>query len=93
MKPKTFSHIPSGHSVLNPNLEFGYVHAWQGTLIINSKHFIETIRACIYLLHLFTEGKPKQLTLVFIVALHSFHIVTNMYVQNIVIQYSQIART
>ena len=33
----------------------------------------------IYLLHLFTQGKPKQLTLVFIGALHSFHIVTNMY--------------
>ena len=47
----------------------------------------------IYLLHLFTQGKPKQLTLVFIGALHSFHkIVTNMYVQSI-IQYSQIART
>ncbi len=44
------------------------------------------------LLHLFTQGKPKQLTLVFIGFLHSFHIVTNMYVQNI-IQYSQIART
>ncbi len=39
------------------------------------------------------QGKPKQLTLVFIGALHSFHkIVTNMYVQSI-IQYSQIART
>ena len=46
----------------------------------------------IYLLHLFTQGKPKQLTLVFIGALHSFHIVTNMYAQYI-IQYSQIART
>ena len=47
----------------------------------------------IYLLHLFTQGKPKQLTLVFIGALHSFHkIVTNMYVQ-IIIQYSQISRT
>ena len=48
-----------------------------------------------YVLHLFsiTQGKPKQLTLVFIGALHSFHkIVTNMYVQSI-IQYSQIART
>ena len=33
----------------------------------------------IYLLHLFTQGKPKQLTLVFIGALHSFHIVTKMY--------------
>ena len=30
---------------------------------------------------LFTEGNPKQLTLVFIGALHTFHIVTNMYVQ------------
>ena len=46
----------------------------------------------IYLLHLFTQGKPKQLTLVFIGALHSFRIVTNMYAQYI-IQYSQIART
>ena len=46
----------------------------------------------VYLLHLFTQGKPIQLTLVFIGALHSIHIVTNMYVQNI-IQYSQIART
>ena len=46
----------------------------------------------IYLLHLFTQGKPKQLTLVFIGALHSFHIVTHMYAQYI-IQYSQIART
>ena len=46
----------------------------------------------IYLLHLFTQGKPIQLTLVFIGALHSFHIVTNMYAQYI-IQYSQIART
>ncbi len=46
------------------------------------------------LLHLFTQGEPKQLTLVFIGALHSFHnIVTNIqYVQRI-IQYSQIART
>ena len=46
----------------------------------------------IYVLHLFTQGKPKQLTLVFIGALHSVHIVTNMYVHKI-IQYSQIART
>ena len=35
----------------------------------------------IYLFHLFTQGKPKQLTLVFIGALHTFHVVTNMYVQ------------
>ena len=35
----------------------------------------------IYLFHLFTQGKPKQLTLVVIGALHTFHIVTNMYVQ------------
>ena len=35
----------------------------------------------IYLFHLFTQGKPNQLTLVFIGALHTFHIVTNMYVQ------------
>ena len=35
----------------------------------------------IYLFHLFTQGKPKQLTLVFIGALHTCHIVTNMYVQ------------
>ena len=35
----------------------------------------------IYLFHLFTQGKPKQLTLVFIGALHTFHIVINMYVQ------------
>ena len=27
LKPKTCSHIPSGHSVLNSNLESGYVHA------------------------------------------------------------------
>ena len=44
----------------------------------------------IYLLHVFTQGKAKQMTLVFIGALHSFNkIVTNMYVQSI-IQYSQI---
>ena len=35
----------------------------------------------IYLLHLFTQGKPKQLTLIFIGALHSFHIFAHMYVQ------------
>ena len=35
----------------------------------------------IYLFHLFTQGKPKQLTLIFIGALHTFHIVTYMYVQ------------
>ena len=29
----------------------------------------------IYLLHLFTQGKPKQSTLIFIGALHTFHIV------------------
>ena len=29
--------------------------------------------------HLFTQGKPKQSKLVFIGALHTFHIVTNMY--------------
>ena len=33
----------------------------------------------IYLLHLFTQGKPKQLKLVFIGALHTFHIITYMY--------------
>ena len=48
----------------------------------------------IYLFHLFTQGKPKQLTLVFIGALHTFHIVTNMYVTNMynvnIIQYSHI---
>ena len=52
----------------------------------------QDVGPAIYLLHLFTQGKPKQLTLVFIGALHSFHIVTNMYAQYI-IQYSQIART
>ena len=35
----------------------------------------------IYLLHLFTQGKPKQSTLIFIGALQTFHIVTHMYVQ------------
>ena len=42
------------------------------------------VRACIfnfYLLHLFTQDKPKQLTLVFMLALHTFHIVTHMYVK------------
>ena len=35
----------------------------------------------IYLLHLFTQGMPKQLTLVFVAAQHTFLIVTNVYVQ------------
>ena len=35
----------------------------------------------IYLLHLFTQGMPKQFTLIFIGALHTFHIFTNKYVQ------------
>ena len=39
----------------------------------------DSVYLFIYLLHLFTQGKPEQLTLVFIGALHSFHIVTNMY--------------
>ena len=30
---------------------------------------------------IYTQGKPKQLTLVFIGALYTFHIVINMYVQ------------
>ena len=44
----------------------------------------------IYLFHIFTQGKPKQLTLVSIGALHTFHIVINMYVNLNIIQYSQI---
>ena len=45
----------------------------------------------IYLFHIFTQGKPKQLTLVSIGALHTFHIVINMYVNLNIIQYSQIS--
>ena len=44
----------------------------------------------IYLFHIFTQGKPKQLTLVSIGALHTIHIVINMYVNLNIIQYSQI---
>ena len=44
----------------------------------------------VYLFHIFTQGKPKQLTLVSIGALHTFHIVINMYVNLNIIQYSQI---
>ena len=54
------------------------------TTCTNSLHDLTTggtINRTIYLLHLFTQGKPKQLTLVFIGALHTFHSVTNMYVQ------------
>ena len=40
-------------------------------LLLLSKNALLT--SFIYLLHLFTQGKPKQLTLVFIGALHSFH--------------------
>ena len=43
----------------------------------------------IYLFHIFTQGKPKQLTLVSIGALHTVHIVINMYVNLNIIQYSQ----
>ena len=49
------------------------------------------IQPCsVYLFHIFTQGKPKQLTLVSIGALHTFHIVINMYVNLNIIQYSQI---
>ena len=44
----------------------------------------------VYLFHIFTQGKPKQLTLVSIGALHTFHIVINMYVNLNIIQYSEI---
>ena len=67
-----------------------YIQAYKRKCMHTCMH--TCIHLFIYLLHLFTQGKPKQLTLVFIGALHSFHIVTNMYVQNR-IQYSQIART
>ena len=48
------------------------------------------IAPTVYLFHIFTQGKPKQLTLVSIGALHTFHIVINMYVNLNIIQYSQI---
>ena len=37
-------------------------------------------RLVIYSIYSVTQGKHKQLTLVFIGALHTFHIDTNMYV-------------
>ena len=43
--------------------------------------FTSHIIAQYLFIYLFTQGKPKQLTLVFIGALHTFHVVTNMYVQ------------
>ena len=71
-------------------MHFGKVTYLIHAYILADTHLF--IYLFIYLLHLFTQGKPKQLTLVFIGALHSFHIVTNMHAQYI-IQYSQIART
>ena len=62
-------------------------------IMIRVQSLQDSIYVYVYVLHLFTQGKSKQLTLVFTGALHSFHkIVTNMYVQSM-IKYSQIART
>ena len=59
----------------------------------NPSYEVGLLLVFIYLLHLFTQGKPKQLSLVFSGALLTFHIVTNMYVQFKHIQFSQIAWT
>ena len=48
-------------------------------LFIIALKIFSYIREFIYLLHLFTQGKPKQFKLVFVGALHTFEIFTCMY--------------
>ena len=76
--------------VLRLNLNVSYsLEAGLVNLIFLYRLSLNFIYLFIYF-HIFTQGKPKQLTLVSIGALHTFHIVINMYVNLNILQYSQI---